>query len=71
MSSTNVVAITNLVSSAVEGLTPESVSVVDMSGNLLSRPRREGLNDATQMSDATLEYKQAIEHDLVAKISSQ
>jgi flagellar M-ring protein FliF len=70
LSATNVTAITNLVSSAVEGLAPESVSVVDMSGNLLSRPRREGLNDANQMSDATLEYKQAIEHDLVAKISS-
>jgi flagellar M-ring protein FliF len=70
LSSTNVTAITNLVSSAVEGLAPESVSVVDMSGNLLSRPRREGLGDAAQMSDATLEYKQAIEHDLVAKISS-
>src|SRR5580700_9328715 len=70
LSATNVTAITNLVSSAVEGLAPESVSVVDMSGNLLSRPRREGLNDATQMSDASLEYKQAIEHDLVAKISS-
>ncbi len=70
LSSSNVIAITNLVSSAVEGLAPESVSVVDMSGNLLSRPRREGLSDAAQMSDATLEYKQAIEHDLVAKISS-
>ncbi|HEX5227934.1 MAG TPA: flagellar basal-body MS-ring/collar protein FliF [Bryobacteraceae bacterium] len=70
LSSTNVVAITNLVSSAVEGLSPESVSVVDMSGNLLSRPRREGASDATQMSDASLEYKQAVEHDLVAKISS-
>jgi flagellar M-ring protein FliF len=70
LSSSNVIAITNMVSSAVEGLSPESVSVVDMSGNLLSRPRREGLSDAAQMSDATLEYKQAIEHDLVAKISS-
>src|SRR5690348_14243120 len=32
----NVTAITNLVSSAVEGLTPEAVSVVDLQGNLLS-----------------------------------
>ena len=45
LSSHNVIAITNLVSSAVEGLAPESVSVVDMSGNLLSRPRRAGLAD--------------------------
>ena len=42
LSSPNVIAITNLVSSAVEGLSPESVSVVDMNGNLLSRPRRDG-----------------------------
>lgn len=70
LSSANVIAITNLVSSAVEGLSPESVSVVDMNGNLLSRPRREGPNDETQMSDEMLEYKQAVEHDLAVKISS-
>ncbi len=70
LSSSNVVAITNLVSSAVEGLTPEAVSVVDMSGNLLSRPRHEGLNDGTQITEAGLEYRQAIEHDVAAKINS-
>src|SRR5580692_7460207 len=70
LSAANVVAITNLVSSAVEGLGPESVSVVDMSGNLLSRPRREGSADGTQITEAGLEYKQAIEHDLAAKIAS-
>jgi flagellar M-ring protein FliF len=70
LSAANVVAITNLVSSAVEGLTPESVSVVDMSGNLLSRPRREGLPDGAQVTEAVLEYRQAIEHDVAAKINS-
>src|ERR1700681_1454321 len=45
LSQQNVVAITNLVSSAVEGLSPESISVVDMHGNLLSRPRRDQLAD--------------------------
>lgn len=70
LSSANVFAITNLVSSAVEGLSPESVSVVDMNGNLLSRPRRENTSDDTQMSDEMLEYKQAVEHDLVSKIST-
>jgi flagellar M-ring protein FliF len=70
LSAPNVVAITNLVSSAVEGLMPEAVSVVDMSGNLLSRPRREGLTDGTQITEAGLEYKQAIEHDVAAKINS-
>src|ERR1700722_19031309 len=70
LSSSNVIAIENLVSSAVEGLGPESVSVVDMSGNLLSRPRREGSADGSQITEATLEYRQAVEHDLAAKINS-
>ena len=54
LSSSNVTAIANLVSSAVEGLSPESVSVVDMSGNLLSRPKREGSVDGTQITEASL-----------------
>src|SRR3984885_7392411 len=64
LSTPNVIAITNLVSSAVEALGPESVSVVDMSGNLLSRPRRESLADGTQATEGALEYRQALEHDL-------
>jgi len=69
LSAQNVNAITNLVSSAVEGLAPEAISVVDMQGNLLSRPHRDGPPDSTQISEAALEYRQAIEHDLVAKIN--
>ena len=41
-----------------------------MSGNLLSRPRREGPTDGTQATEAVLEYRQAIEHDVAAKINS-
>jgi flagellar M-ring protein FliF len=71
LSSPNVIAITNLVSSAVEGLAPQLVSVVDMNGNLLSRPHREDLaSDGMQISEAALEYRQAFEHDLVMKISN-
>jgi flagellar M-ring protein FliF len=70
LSAQNVIAITNLVSSAVEALAPESISVVDMNGNLLSRPRRDGLPDGAQISEAALEYKQAIEHDLAIKINN-
>jgi len=70
LSSANVIAITNLVSSAVEGLAAEAVSVVDMSGNLLSRPRREGLADSAQITEAVLEYRQAIERDVASKIAS-
>jgi flagellar M-ring protein FliF len=70
LSAQNVIAITNLVSSAVEGLAPELVSVVDMNGNLLSRPRRDGLPDGAQISEVALEYRQAIEHDLALKINN-
>src|SRR6202162_3914777 len=55
LSQQNVVAITNLVSSAVEGLSPESISVVDMHGNLLSRPRRDQLVDGVQNTAAALD----------------
>lgn len=66
----NVVAVTNLVASAVEGLAPEAVSVLDMRGNLLSRPRRTSLSDGSEPSDAILEFRQSIEKDLLAKVSS-
>jgi len=70
LSAPNVIAITNLVSSAVEGLIPDAVSVVDMNGNLLSRPRRDGPLDGIATSEAALDYKQAFEHDLVMKINN-
>src|SRR3981081_3795178 len=41
LSPQNVLAVTHLVASAVEGLQPESVSLLDMQGNLLSRPRKD------------------------------
>lgn len=66
----NVVAVSNLVASAVEGLGPEAVSVLDMRGNLLSRPRRASLFDGSEPSDAILEFRQSIEKDLLAKVNS-
>ena len=62
-------AITNLVASAVEGLGPENVSVLDMRGNLLNRPKRMGKN-SDESSDAALEYQHKIEQDLAAKLDS-
>ena len=64
----NVVAIANLVASAVEGLVPEAVSVVDMNGNLLSRPRRLGNADGTESTGEAMELRQQFEKDLVTKI---
>ncbi|HLX45787.1 MAG TPA: flagellar basal-body MS-ring/collar protein FliF [Bryobacteraceae bacterium] len=62
-------AITNLVASAVEGLAPESVSILDMRGNLLNRPKRLGSN-TDEASDASLEYRHKVEQDLTAKLDS-
>ena len=55
--------------SAVEGLTPESVSVLDMQGNLLNRPRKTAL-DASDLSDTHLEYQHQVEKDLVSKVEA-
>jgi flagellar M-ring protein FliF len=68
ISQANVVAVTNLVASAVEGLKPEAVSIVDMNGNLLNRPRRGGQADVTEATSENLEMRQQLEHDLVNKI---
>lgn len=62
----NVVAICHLVSSAVEGLTPDAVSIVDASGTLLSKPKRQGLE--ADMPDAAAEYREKLERDMLGKI---
>ena len=69
ISSQNVLAVTNLVASAVEGLTPDGVSVVDMDGNLLSRPAKTGASDGSEVTSESIEVRQQLERSLVAKIS--
>lgn len=66
----NVTAIQHLLASAVEGLAPQAVSVVDVQGNLLTRGRTTLASDGAESSDRLLEIRQNIEHDLVAKINS-
>ncbi len=67
----NVTALTNLIASAVEGLAPDAVTLLDTRGNLLSLPKRAGLDpDATQSSDATLDYRQKLENNLLAKVNA-
>lgn len=68
LSAQNVASITHLISSAVEGLAPTAVTVVDMRGNLLNRARRTTSTEGDS-SDEALEYQQKIERDLQAKIS--
>src|SRR5579885_3424585 len=58
MSPQNVAAVTNLVASAVEGLNPDSVSVVDMEGALLSRPKRASAGaDGSEVTSESLEIR--------------
>ena len=64
----NVIAICNLVASAVEGLSPDAVAVVDMRGNLLSKRPRSG--DGADSDDALLDYRHQVEKDLTAKVEA-
>jgi flagellar M-ring protein FliF len=66
----NVIAINNLVASAVEGLSPDAVSVLDMNGNLLSKPKPTASGDGTEPSAASLDYRHQVETDLLAKIGA-
>ncbi len=71
LSPQNVAALTNMIASAVEGLTPEAVTLLDTRGNLLSLPKRPGMDsDGQQPSDATLEFKQKLENNLLAKVNA-
>jgi len=63
-------AINHLVASAVEGLLPEAVSVLDMNGNLLGKPRPAGTLDGSEISEAVLHYRHQVEADLLTKINS-
>ncbi|MFZ5925990.1 MAG: flagellar basal-body MS-ring/collar protein FliF [Acidobacteriota bacterium] len=69
LSPQNVVAVQHLTASAVEGLAPEAVSVLDMAGNLLSRPALE-LEGEGRHSSAMLEFRQSLEREYLAKIRS-
>lgn len=66
----NVMAINHLVAAAVEGLSPDAISVLDMNGNLLGRPKATGSLDGPEPSGAALEYRHQMEADLLSKINS-
>jgi flagellar M-ring protein FliF len=68
LSPQNVQAICQLLASAVPGLGPDQVTVVDTSGNLLNCARA-AINGA-EPSEATLDYRKSIERDLQLKIAS-
>jgi len=59
----SVTAIANLVASAVEGLAPDAVSIIDDSGRLLNRPR-------TGDGEVNLDYRQQLESEMQGKLSA-
>jgi flagellar M-ring protein FliF len=64
-------AITHLISSAVEGLAPDAVSVLDMRGNLLSRAKQvSDISSGSGNSEAALEYRHSVEQDLTTKLNA-
>lgn len=70
LSPQNVAAICQLTASAVPGLAADQVSLVDTSVNLLNRPRPNAMGDDINASEATLDYRKAIEQSLQNKIAS-
>ncbi len=69
LSAPNVKAITHLLASAVEGLTPEAVAVLDVHGNLLTRPPGAPEPDEV-LNQSMLAYKRSLERDLLAKVNA-
>jgi flagellar M-ring protein FliF len=68
MSKQNILAITHLVSSSVEGLQPSDVTIIDNSGNLLSNAIED--NMAVSMTSSQLEAQKNIERYLENKVAS-
>jgi flagellar M-ring protein FliF len=68
LSQGSVGAIANLVASAVDGLSPDGVTIVDSNSRLLNRPRVSGDSDA-QLAEANLDYRRQVEGELLSKIN--
>jgi flagellar M-ring protein FliF len=70
LSPANVAAICQLTASAVPGLSPDQVSLVDTNGNLLNRPRPASSGaGGDEGSEAALDYRKSIEKDVQSKIA--
>jgi flagellar M-ring protein FliF len=69
LSPQNVAAVCQLVASAVPGLSPDQVSLLDTNGNLLNRPHATDAGDGEEASEAALEYRKSVEHDVQAKVA--
>lgn len=68
LSSSNVTAIVNLVASAVQGLEPSMITIVDTQGNVLSKGVPD--DDTEDIANKQLEYKNTYERNLAKRIQS-
>src|ERR1700722_11783364 len=68
LSQPSVIAIANLIASAVDGLSPEAVAIIDSSGRLLNRPAVQGDGEA-RLAEANLDYRRQVESEMLAKIN--
>ncbi|MFX5705624.1 flagellar M-ring protein FliF, partial [Acinetobacter baumannii] len=59
LSDAQVASIVNLVASSVPGMKPDSVTIVDQMGKLLSHPG--GSDDATAATDARIDFQRKME----------
>jgi flagellar M-ring protein FliF len=70
LSAQNIAAICQLTASAVPGLSADQVSLVDTNGNLLNRPRASAPGDGSAATEASLDYRKSVEHDLQSKVTA-
>src|ERR1700722_6043694 len=68
LSQPSVIAIANLIASAVDGLAPEAVAIIDSSGRLLNRPAVQGDGEA-RLAEANLDYRRQVESEMLTKIN--
>lgn len=65
LTAVNIAAITHLVAGSIEGLKPESVTVIDSEGRLLSRESDQTLGNG---AGTVQEYRERVEQNLAAKV---
>ena len=58
-----------LTASAVEGLQPENITVVDMHGNILAKPKKPGQPSIPEPDEAQIRYRVKLEEDLLKKVN--
>ncbi len=68
LSPQNVAAICQLTASAVPELSPDHVTLVDTSGNLLNRPKRTALTGNEEDTDGAIEYRKGVEKEIQNKL---